>query len=84
MVLIMRRLSKDSLLKGNEIDITPQRSAPRNFRISIRYNELYRRFEVYRHYYRTKKNEVEYYSRKIEEVVDYIKSMYGVEFEIEG
>ena len=79
----MVKVSKESLLKGNEVNITPERSAPRSFRISVRYNETFRRFEVYRHYYRTKKNEVEYHSRNLEEVVDYIKSMYGVEFEIE-
>jgi hypothetical protein len=82
-MVLMMKISPDSLIKGKEIDITPPRSAPRNFRISIRYNETYRRFEVYRHYYRTKKNEVEYYSRNMEDVVDYIKSMYGVDFEIE-
>jgi len=83
-MVLMMKISQESLLKGREIDITPPRSSPRNFRISIRYNETYRRFEVYRHYYRTKKNEVEYYSRKIEDVVEYIKSMYGVEFEIDN
>ena len=80
-MVLMMKISEDSLIKGYEVFIIMPRRAPRNFRISIRYNETYGRFEVYRHYYRTKKNEVEYYSRKIEEVVEYIKSMYGVEFE---
>jgi len=83
-MVLMMKISKDSLVKGNEVNITPERTAPRNFRISIRYNETYRRFEVYRHYYRTKKNEVEYYSRNMDDIVEYIKSMYGVEFEIDS
>ncbi len=77
------KISADSLIKGKEVDITSHRNGPRNFKISIRYNETFQRFEVFRHYFRTKKNEVEYHSRNLKDVVDYIKSMYGVEFEID-
>jgi len=76
-------VSVNALKKGKEIDITPK-SASRAFKISIRYNELYQRFEVFRHYYRTRKNEVEYHSRSIKEVADYMRSMYGVELKIQN
>jgi hypothetical protein len=75
------KISEEYLKKGNEVDITSQGNASRNFRISIRYNEVFRRFEVFRHYYRTKKNEVEYHSKNLKDIIEYIKSMYGVEFE---
>ncbi len=77
------KISAESLKKGKEVDITSHGNAPRNFKISIRYNETFQRFEVFRHYFRTKKNEVEYHSKNLKEVVDYIKSMYGVEFEVD-
>jgi hypothetical protein len=77
------KISAELLMKGNEVDITSHGNGPRYIKISIRYNETFRRFEVFRHYFRTKKNEVEYYSRNLKDVVDYIKSMYGVDFEID-
>ncbi len=77
------RISQDELKKGVEIDITSHRQSPRGFKLSIRFNEFYQRYEVFRHYYSTKKNEVEYHSKNLRDVADYIKSMYGVDILIE-
>ncbi len=77
-----RKVSASRLRKGGEINITsPTRRS--KYIVSIRYNEVYQRFEIFRHYYATGRNEVEYHSKKLEDIVDYIKSMYGVEYEME-
>lgn len=77
------KVSESLLKKGVELDITSHRDSPRAFKLSIRFNEMYQRYEVFKHFYRTKKNEVEYHSKNLRDIVEYIKAMYGVDIQIE-
>ncbi len=77
-------ISPETLKKGVEIEITSHKNVARSFKLAIRYNELFQRFEVYRHFYRTRKNEIEYHSKDIRNVVDYIMAMYGVSIKIKN
>ncbi len=78
------KVSEELLKKGIEVDIASHRNSPRAFKLSVRFNEMYQRYEVFRHYYRTRKNEVEYHSKNLHEVVEYLRTMYGVDMKIES